>query len=407
MKKLRVCMAVPNPFTHDQRVYREAKTLVDNGYSVTVVALKEFGSTITDEEVLDGIKVLRISKERVANLRGTQLLTEKIGVLPKILLYGNSFTPQLQRALSEQKADIYHAHDLDTLQASYQASRENKAKIVYDSHEIFLEALKEWQAEIRENGDLIKLVGAYLVSVSLSRIEKNLIEKVDKVITINDSIASFLTKKYHLNEKPTVVMNCYELTEVGPNDKLRLKFSLPESTKVIIFQGAFGKVRGLDNTIKAVQKVENAALILMGEGNIKTDLEALVRKLGLEKRVFFHPTVAPKELLNYTSSADLGVIAYRNTSLNNYFCTPNKIFEYMMAGIPMVVSDFPELKKFAALGAGLTFDPESPNSIATTINKVFSGNLVGMKEKARSLAEESYNWEVESKKLLQVYSSLN
>ncbi len=402
----KVCMAVTNPFTHDQRVYREAKSLVDDGYDVTVVALKEDTLKIPGNEEIDGIKVLRISKKPAETADGLNFLMKRFGDLPSVLFYGNTFTPLFKKILIGQKADIYHAHDLDTLAASFEAAKVSRAKVVYDSHEIFLEALKEWQTEIRNKRDYLKWLGTFLVTFNLARIERKLIGKVDKVITVNESISDFLAKKYSLLEKPVVILNCYEETNIRNENILRKKLRVEENKKIIIFQGNFGWVRGLDNAIKAMKKVDGAVLVLMGGGGIKGELEELVKKLQLGNKIFFLDAVPPKDLIVYTSSADLGIIPYRKTSLNNFLCTPNKIFEYMMAGIPMAVSNFPELARYANLGIGETFDPENPDSIARAVNKLLSSDLGKMKKKARNLALERYNWGVESKKLLDLYSSL-
>ena len=126
-------------------------------------------------------------------------------------------------------------------------------------------------------------------------------------------------------------------------------------------------------------------------------------------RVFITKSVPPKELPDRIASADIGIIPYQNTSLNNYYSTPNKIFEYLVAGIPFIASDFPELSKIANQGVGYTFNPEKPRDIANAIDKIFSneGKLNEMKNKARMLAKSKYNWGIESKKLLGVYEALN
>jgi glycosyltransferase involved in cell wall biosynthesis len=119
--------------------------------------------------------------------------------------------------------------------------------------------------------------------------------------------------------------------------------------------------------------------------------------------------VPPQELHEYACSADVGVVIYENTSLNNYHAAPNKLYAYLMAGLPMVASDFPGLHEIVVgEGVGAVFDPTSEESIAAAISGLLAdaGTLREMGERARELAETRYNWDVESERLLEAYASL-
>ncbi len=407
MKK--VCMAVTNNFTYDTRVYRAAKTLSENGLRVTVVATKDQNERLSVEENIDGIKVVRVEKSPKAI--GAFKIIKKIQRLPDIISYGSVNYQPFLKTLVNEKADVYHAHDLDTLLVSYQASQINKSKLVYDSHEIYLETRKSALKYLLAKKDYQGLLVGLLITLNFIFFERQLIKRADRVITVNESIAGFMRKKYNLKEKPLVLMNCSELNDIKSSKLLHSKLGIARNKKIILFQGLLSPGRGLKEAIEAMKYVKNeeVVLVFMGHGLLKNELEEFIDRFKLNNRVFITKSVPPKELPNRISSADLGIIPYKNISLNNYYSTPNKIFEYLVAGIPFIASDFPELSKFVNQGVGYTFDPENPKDIANAINKIFSNErkLNEMKNKARMLAKNRYNWGIESKKLLGVYEALN
>lgn len=409
MSRKKVCMAVTNNFTYDTRVYREAKTLSDNGFVVTVVATRDQNERLPGEENIDGIKVIRIEKSPKA--RGAFKIIKKVRRLPDIIFYGSANYQPFLKALINEKADVYHAHDLDTLLASYQASQINKSKLVYDSHEIYLETRKSALKYLLAKKDYTGLLMGLLTTLNFIFTERKFIKKADRVITVNESIASFLQKKYNLSKKPLVLMNCNELNDIKPSKLLHSQLNIDNNKRIILYQGLLSPGRGLKETVEAMKYIENkeVGLVFMGHGALKNELEEFIDRLKLNNRVFITKTVLPKELPARIASADLGIIPYENISLNNYYSTPNKIFEYLVAGVPFIVSDFPELSKFVDQGVGYTFDPEKPREIANAIDKVFSNEKIlnEMKNRAKMLAKSRYNWGMESKKLLGVYEALN
>ena len=115
------------------------------------------------------------------------------------------------------------------------------------------------------------------------------------------------------------------------------------------------------------------------------------------------------ELLPYTASADIGILLYRNDCRNNYYCAPNKLFEYMMMGLPMIAANYPGLLPLVeGEGVGLCVDPESPQAIAAAVNRLAADpdRRERMRRNGLRLAEERYNWDIESVPLLQLYGSL-
>jgi glycosyltransferase involved in cell wall biosynthesis len=307
-----------------------------------------------------------------------------------------SYLDYYQRSLAivrEEPADIYHAHDLNTLPVAYLAVRRYGGKLVYDSHELYTETSNLSRAE--------RIVSRLT--------ERFLIRRCHAVITVNDSIARELKARYKI-QRPTVIMNCPMLPSHScKSNLLREKLGLSEKEPLVLYQGGFSHHRGLENLLTAIALVPRGKLVMMGWGRLEEDLRTIAQAKGLmNNRVFFLPPVPQDELLLWTSSADAGVIPYRNVGLNNYFSLPNKLFEYIVAGIPVVASDFPELRRvIEEFKVGCTFNPDDPKDIARAISWVFEDEkrLVELKENARRAAAV-LNWENEEKKLLELYRKL-
>lgn len=379
----KVCMLVLHDITYDSRVKREAKTLSQAGYKVKIL---EFSDSRTPQhEGLDGIEVSTI---RILT-RGLPKNTFWRGV--KYLEYLWSACRQAVR----ERADVYHAHDLYPLVPAFLGARLRGAKVIFDAHELWTE----------QGG-----ISSFVAKV-WRRIERFLLPRVDAVLTVNEALAEVLHVEYGAKEKPVVVMNCQPYANYERTLKLAdfLKNKGIQGKRIVLYQGGLVPGRGLSQLVHAFESLEeDIVLVLMGYGTLKQELSALVRQLGLDTRVWFHPPVTPDVLLAYTASADLGVVIYENTCRNNYLCSPNKLFEYLAAGIPIVMCDFPVLGKLLRkYEVGHEFDPSSPESIASAIRFCLAdpARYERMRVNTRQAMLE-YNWENETAKLLEVYRSL-
>jgi len=240
-------------------------------------------------------------------------------------------------------------------------------------------------------------------------IEKYLITRVNKVITINNSIGEELVKRYNI-EFPYLIFNCPPPLTNGtvPSFKglLRDAAGISEDKKLVLYQGGFSPSRGLEELVEAFTFLDNRyCLVFMGYGSLQVELEALVKNRSLNNRIKFIPAVPQEELLKYTSSAELGVIPYKPVSLNNYYTLPNKLFEYINANIPIVASDLPELRRvIKGYNIGHLFDPNSSRSIAEAIDFVMSDEHLYRTMKANTLnSAKAFNWDNEAEKLIDCY----
>jgi len=322
-----------------------------------------------------------------------ELLKSFLMLFHKPLSYWDYYVRGLA-VLEREQADIYHAHDLNTLPLAFMAQRRFGGKIIYDSHELYTETSSISRLERR-----------------ISRImEKYLIRRAHAVITVNESIANELAQRYKV-DKPLVVMNCppRRLSDGKEQSNcIQQALGLNEDTPIILYQGGFSPNRGLENLVLSTRFFAKGVLVLMGWGKLESRLRGLAEDLYLTDRVYFLDPVPQEVLLEYSASAHVGVIPYQYVGLNNYYTTPNKLFEYIASGLPVVGSNFPELKRIIeGYELGKTFNPDDPKEIANAINYVLSDETRYKEMKKNALkAAKIFNWENESKKLLEIYKSM-
>lgn len=379
---MKIWMVLLNEFTHDARVYREATSLAQTGHDVTVCAL--WRPDLPEREAKDGFEVHRI---RLKISRESRIL---------FLRYGEFLVKAVGQSLQES-VDVYHAHDAKALPIAFLAAKARRAKLVYDAH--------EFEAD-RNFGPTIPLLYQRLWTLP----EKLLIGKADAVITVCDSIADELVRLYAI-KRPIVLMNCPELSITEPTTKLRNCLNIEDGKRIVLYQGGLQANRGLEELVTSVKYMrQDTVLVFIGDGPLRTSLEKRARSLGLERRVKFTGWIPLRDLPPYTASADVGVVAYANTCLNHYYATPNKLFEYLMAGLPIATSNFPEMAKVVkSYQVGQVFDPADPEDIARAINYILADDerYEEMRRNARRAVEERYNWGIESQKLLALYDSLS
>jgi len=296
---------------------------------------------------------------------------------------------KMAKAAFKQRADIYHAHDLNTLLAGCLVARWQGKKLVYDFHELYTEQFKEG-------------VKTRLWHLCFSSLERFLVKRTDLRLTVCDSLGEWVTRQYGTNGVITVRnAPVYQPPLPGPADCGR--------EPVILYHGGYARDRGLEQLIESAQYLHRGRMVFRGFGELEDRLRALVQENGVEDRVSFATPVPMRDLIRTAAEADIGVIPYIPVCLNNRFCLPNKLFEYLMAGLAVAGSDLPELRKvIMGHNVGLVFNPEDPQDIAKVLNEMLGDatRLGGMKRNASLAARTSYNWEVEAQKLVKGYQSL-
>jgi glycosyltransferase involved in cell wall biosynthesis len=389
-------MFVINGVVADTRVTKEASTLAASGRDVVVIGMREGDQP--RQERWHGFTIERVARdpfrrEVAGPTRAPGALGRALAPAAQAAAVLGYFARALTRGVG-LRASVYHAHDLITLPVAWVAARLGRARVVYDAHELF--------TEIGRLGPVSR--------AAFRLLERLLIGRADRVITVNDSIADELARRYRV-PRPAVVMNCPPLAG-GPASRegsgLRARVGLGPEVPIVLFQGMFMPHRGLENLVRAARSFARAHLVFMGWGPLRPQLEAQAAADGVADRVHFTDGVPLRDLLSFTAGADVGAIPYRNVGLNNYYTSPNKLFEYCAAGVPVVASRFPELVKVVeGFGAGRTFDPESPDDIAAAVNGLLEApdDLARARKGAARVAQR-FNWENEARTLLDVYASL-
>lgn len=423
-KKIKVCMLVRNNFIHDTRVLKEAQSLSSNGYQIQIIAIKKIAKLKTKEVIDRNIKLLRVGYRMTENIENLELVKvekeievnkplttlEKFIYLPKYLyikitkllkirkLIKYFFTEIkiIKNALNE-KADIYHAHDLNMLMEGFICAKLNKAKLIYDSHELFVERNATRNSMIQRK--------------ALKIMEGFLIKRSDAVITVSESIADYLAGLYNI-KAPYLIRNSQPFEVASKNNKFKEMLDLPDTAKVVLYAGRITFNRGLENLILSAKYLSPKFFIILmggGTGQYIEKLKRLIKDNLLMERVFILLPVASKEVLSFAASADLGIIPTPNVCLSYYYGASNKLFHYMMAGLPILASDHPEKRKIILENeVGDVIDPEDPKSIANKINSILEDEPLYDKYSNNSLkAAQLYNWETEEQKLLNIYADLS
>jgi glycosyltransferase involved in cell wall biosynthesis len=245
----------------------------------------------------------------------------------------------------------------------------------------------------------------------LEWVERRWARRVDQVLTVNESYAGLLEEQLRVT-RPTVVMNCREIwTPPSPRpDLIREALGLPQATAVVLYQGILTIERGIEEAMDAILEVPSAVLVLMGFGILEKTLAAEVSSPPYAGRVFLLPPVPPDELLVWSASADALVMAIQPTTLNHRYTTPQKLFESLAAGTPMIASDLPGMASIVReTRAGVLCDPTSPASIASAISAVVTAapdEREALRARGLAAAHDRYNWEAQLETLFGVYREL-
>jgi glycosyltransferase involved in cell wall biosynthesis len=286
------------------------------------------------------------------------------------------------RLVRADPPDALHAHDLNTLPVAAALARRTGLPLTYDAHELYPEISTLSQRE----------------AAAWRFLARRLTGRADHVVTVCDSIAEEIERRYGVS-RPTVLLNCP--VGGGANGGSASKPDPP----LILYQGGFAPHRGLDTLVRSAHELERGTVLLMGWGLLEDELRGLIDREGLGDRVRITGPVPRDQVIAHAAGATIGVIPYEPVGLNNTYTTPNKLFDYMAAGLPVAASRLPELTRFVEQGEmGLTFTPGDPAALADAINQMLADptRYQLMSERAQEAARR-YTWERESRKLLALY----
>jgi glycosyltransferase involved in cell wall biosynthesis len=456
-------MFVFNDCTTDARVLREAGSLASAGHDVTIFARpRDLASEVTEREQRDGFTIVRVpipSEWRIWwialrnpwRARGyvKRLLLENLrrfpggwfklaglavgGLIgtPFILVRGllalvrgrgrRSARPgggtveYLGRwafstlgwaraaAMAAPVADVYHGHDLTGLPAAIFAQGRVGGVVVYDSHEIFMES----------GGNVSR---PWPVRLLFRRLEARWVARSAALVTVNRSLAIELDRRFH-PRRILVVHNCapcWDPPDIAP-DLIRDATGIPAGGPIALYHGGFSLHRGIEQLAAAILEpgLERAHAVCLGYGSRRDALDAMAADPRYSGRFHVLDAVPPAELLPWVASADVGVMPIQPSTLNHLLSTPNKLFESLAAGVPVVASDFPEMR------AIVTGDPSGPlgelcrpddvADVARAIKAIVDLPPEGradLRRRCLEAAHARWNWENEVAGLLALYEDL-
>jgi glycosyltransferase involved in cell wall biosynthesis len=298
-----------------------------------------------------------------------------------------------RRALQGTEAPVYHASDLFVLPAMAEAAKRSGGSYTYDSRELYphvgATAGKPW------------------ASAFWRLIESRFIRGSSATFTVCDSIAERLSDTYRI-ERPAVVPNVPEHGPPQPTTYLRDWCGIPDGELLLLYQGHLKPGRGCEQLLDAVTDVPAVRGVFMGAGPMKQELEARASEAGITDRVYFHPPTPPDELLPVTSSADVGICLIEPITESLRLSLPNKLFEYLWSGLPVVASNLPEISRVVdGFEVGITVDPFSRVAIASAVRRLASDpSLIRDLSSRTPRVVETYAWSRASEAFVKPFQAL-
>jgi glycosyltransferase involved in cell wall biosynthesis len=369
-KKLHITVLVSNDLEFDQRVGKVCLTLERLGFDITLV-----GRLIPNSKPFS---------------RTYEIVRFKLPFAKGAFFYA-SLNIRLFFYLLFKKTDVILANDLDTLLPAYLVSNLRSKKLVYDSHEYFTEA----------EG----LTGRRFQKSVWLNIEKFIFPKLRSVYTVNDSIAAIYRKQYGVDVQ--VVRNIPVLSK-ETKIKSRSELGIPEDKKIVLLQGAFiDPDRGGIELVEAMQWLQNVHLYIIGSGRDIENLKIKANNLGLSSSIVFKGRMPYHELKHYTANADLGISIDKPLHLNYTLSLPNKLFDYLHAGTPVLVSNLPETSRIVKeYGVGMVCEELTSEGVAKAITTALN-HLAYSEWKENCLkARELLCWQKEELVLEKIYNPI-
>lgn len=370
MKKKRAIISVINDLVTDQRVDRTATVLVDLGFEVLMVGRRKTDSP-------------RMPERKYETLR-MRLLWEKGP------LFYAEYNIRLFLLLLSRPAELLISNDLDTLLPNFLVHKLKRIPIVYDSHEYFTAT-----PELVERPKIQRI---------WKWIEKAIVPKLKNCITVNSSIVNLFEQEYHVQ---FVVVRNIPRNRVVAEIPSRAELGLPADKKIVLLQGSGINVqRGAEEAVECMQYLDNVLLLIVGGGDVLPLLKKMVNDLSLQEKVRFIARQTPEKLAGYTANADIGLTIDKDTNINYRFSLPNKLFDYIYAGVPVLATPLVELKNIIEhYDIGDFIDNHDPKYIATTIKKMLADENRMMLYKQNTIkASAELNWENEKQTLIEIFT---
>lgn len=372
----------------DARVVSEAKSLIKNGYKVTAVVWDREGIS-KKREVYEGIKIERVRlKTPSSNLLNLMLHLVLFNIITFFRLLSKNF-------------DIVHCHDFDTLIAGLFAGKLKGKKVVYDAHEIY-----SLMVQPRLPKKIVEI---------LSAVEFLLVKKVDAFIAVSEIVADFF-REVRDRVNISVIMNCKDPSDFEMSKEkiteFKVRFGI-ENHFVILYDGWLIPDSGLEELFCAVEnlngQIDDIMAVICGDGCAEEKFKKMVKEKNIEKYVKFVGRIQSKDIPLFVKACDIMYLVYKSTNKYAFIATPMRLFEAIIAGKPIIASNFGELGRILRkLGCGVLVNPVNPSNISYAMLDIIR-NKHRYKELCRhsKRASQTYNWKIMEERLVNLYKRLH
>ena len=377
---MKIANLVLNDFTSDHRVLKVSQSLRDHGHDVTIVALHREG--LAENEFVDNIRVRRL-KLKSKNL--------KISLLGKIV---KLFEFWVKARLFLYQFDAVHCNDLNALFIGAIGKYPQKQLLIFDSHELAINETP-WEGPLSIKAKFCT--------------ERFLLRRTCVVICVCDSIAKIYARLYKI-KRPIVVKNCPHYSDLDSDGILARSLGISPRQKICLFQGRLSPGRGLKTLGEffSSRVLNDKVLIVLGDGPLSGYFKGLAERSA---NIFYVEKVSLELLASYTASADVGFSLFNGSACRSYkYCLPNKVFEYVMAGIPVITTDLPEMKKVVrqySIGTAVDMDKTNADDFFSEIDRLIALSSTPQFHSCVQIAKQELSWQQQEKKLILAYGQLN
>jgi len=390
---MKIAVLLDGPIKNDGRVRKMINTLS----AFHTVVFYYCDGTLEDANIFDtSVKIYSFKK--------------KEGFIWVNILFQKRFDSlKLALIANEKEVDIIYCNDYPLLETAVDIKKYYpESKLIYDSHEIYIETINQF-FPISGWKSIYGKPFIYINKLYHSKREKDLVKSVDSIITVCDSLKFYFEKLFNFHSI-SVIKNCpNEGIEVVKQNLIREKLGLREDDFILLYQGWLNRGRGLENLVDASTFFNDKIhLVILGDGSIKGELITQAQSLGF-KNIHFLGTVSQEDLLNYSCSADLGVSLIEPINKSKEYALPNKVFEYMTAGLPILVHNTPEcISIIEDCKCGFIVEQGNPKSLGELISKLSCDRklLAEVGERGKKFYKEKYSWENEVAKVNDVIQEM-
>ena len=362
---------------NESRILKETASLVKAGLFEDIWLIGLMEKDLAKVEMLDSTrKIIRLET----------CCEDRTGVIWKVLKT-LAFWKKIIGLIKDKNIKVVQIHNLSILPLGVVIKFWKKAKLVYDAHELETERVG-W--------------GNHLKSISRI-VERFFIKFADATIVVSEEIARHYRMLYPYIE-PVTILNAPMFSQVEKKNYFREKFGIRDNQNIFIYQGGISENRGLELILDTFKDLSNDkdVIIFMGYGELVPIVQEEAKS---SNRIFFQPAVSPEDVLAYSSSADYGVtlMVFPDACLSYYYCLPNKLFEYCMAGLPIITSNAIEMRRFVEKNnLGVVVQEKTVEALKEAIEEIKKMPFDQIRENCLRAARK-VSWEVQEQILVDLY----